>query len=141
MYEFSNINGLQWVGLFSGLLLLVMLALSVNVVIGRNKHRVLLGDGGNPEMAVASRGFGNAAEYIPAAIGMLTLLALTDAPHWLLQTVGGLMLAGRIIHPFGLKATGGMTLPRLIGMVMTWLSLAIGSVSLVWIFIFAQAAN
>lgn len=141
MYDFSNVNGLQWAGLFGGLLLLVMLVLSVNFVIGRNKHRVLLGDGGNLEMAVASRGFGNAAEYIPAAIAMLTLLALTDAPHWLIQIVGALMLAGRIIHPFGLKATGGVTVPRLVGMVLTWLSLSIGSVALVWTFIFAQAGN
>ena len=127
----TAIDSLHWAALFSGALILVLVVLSVHVVIGRNKHRVLLGDGGNPAMSVASRAFGNAAEYIPAGIAALILLALLGYQPWAIHLVGGLMLAGRIIHPFGLKATGGVNPLRVAGMALTWISLIVGAVMLV----------
>ena len=127
----TEIDSLHWAALFSGALILVLVALSIHVVIGRNKHRVLLGDGGNAAMSVASRSFGNAAEYIPAGIAAIILLAQLGYAPWAIQLVGGLMLAGRIIHPFGLKATGGVHPLRVAGMALTWTSLITGAVMLV----------
>jgi uncharacterized membrane protein YecN with MAPEG domain len=70
-----DMTALQAAGLWSGLLILVLLVLSVRVVMTRRRERVILGDGGNEQMIVAARGFGNAAEYTPLAIGALILLA------------------------------------------------------------------
>jgi len=120
---FTDLTPLQVASFWSGLLVLLLVALSVRVVLNRRKHRVLLGDGGVAEMTVATRAFGNAAEYTPAGIGALILLALVGAPAWAVHLVGSAMFIGRLIHPMGVKTTGGVTLPRLLGMVFTWLSL------------------
>ena len=64
-----------WVGLH----LLLLLVLSVLVVRQRQRHRVLIGDEGVPELLRARRAFGNATEYVPAAIAGLAVLAVVDA--------------------------------------------------------------
>ena len=126
-----TMTGVQAAGLWSGLLLLVLIVLSVNVVIGRNRHRVLLGDGGVEPMNVAVRAFGNAAEYIPVGIGALILMALLGAPVWLIHVVGGLLFAGRAVHPFGLSTTGRPKPARLVGMVLTYVALVTAAVDLI----------
>lgn len=126
-----DMTSIQAASLWSGLLILVLLVLSVRVVMGRRKHRVLLGDGGVGDMTLAMRAFGNAAEYIPAAIGALILLAVLGMPAWYVHLMGVLMLAGRLIHPSGLKLTGGVTPARLIGMTLTWTSLLLSALALV----------
>jgi uncharacterized membrane protein YecN with MAPEG domain len=126
-----TMTAVQAAGLWSGLLLFVLIVLSVNVVIGRNRHRVLLGDGGVEPMNVAVRAFGNAAEYIPIGIGALILMALLGAPVWLMHVVGGLLFAGRAVHPFGLSTTGRPRPARLIGMVLTYCALVTAAINLV----------
>ena len=120
---FTTLTSLQVASFWSGLLVLLLVTLSVRVVMNRRKHRVLLGDGGVAEMTIASRAFGNAAEYVPAGIGALILLALIGTPAWAIQLVGGALFIGRLIHPMGIKTTGGVTLPRLLGMMFTWVAL------------------
>lgn len=124
-------TALEVAGFWSGLLLFVLIALSVNVVMGRNRHRVLLGDGGVEPMNVAVRAFGNAAEYIPIGIGAMILMALLGAPVWLMHVVGVLLFAGRAVHPFGLSTTGKPKPARLVGMVLTYAALVTAAVDLV----------
>ncbi len=127
----STLTAVQIAGLWSGLLLVVLIVLSVNVVVSRNRHRVLLGDGGVEPMNVAVRGFGNAAEYIPIGIAALILMALLETPAWLMHTTGGLLFAGRLVHPFGLSTTGRPRPARLIGMVLTYGALVTAAVNLI----------
>lgn len=110
---------LQAAGLWSGLLILLMVLLAFRVVSNRRKHRVLFGDGGVPQVTVATRAFGNAAEYIPVGIGALILLALLGYPLWSVHAVGATLLAGRAIHGFGLSHGKGPGPSRMIGMVLT----------------------
>lgn len=67
--------------LWSGLLIVWLLGLSVLVVMRRRRHRVLFGEGGEAEMTTAVRAFGNAAEYIPPGIGALILLGCWASPR------------------------------------------------------------
>ena len=127
----TDMTAIQASGLWSGLLLLVLIVLSANVVIGRNRHRVLLGDGGVEPMNVAVRAFGNAAEYIPVGIGALIVMALLGAPVWLIHVVGGLLFAGRAVHPFGLSTTGRPKPARLVGMVLTYVALVTAAIDLI----------
>ncbi len=108
--------------LWSGLLILLLVVLSVRVVMGRQMHRVVLGDGGNDDMALRGRVFGNAAEYIPVGLGAMALLVLLGLPAWCLHAVGGVLFLGRILHASGLTA-GKPTPGRLFGMVLTYLAL------------------
>lgn len=112
----------QAAALWSGLLILLLVVLSVRVVIGRQKHRVVLGDGGNDDMVLRGRVFGNAAEYIPLGVGAMAVLVLLGLPAYCIHAVGGVLFLGRILHASGLTA-GKPTPGRLFGMVLTYLSL------------------
>ena len=112
----------QAAALWSGLLILLLVALSVRVVLGRQKHRVALGDGGNNDMALRGRIFGNAAEYIPVGVGALAVLTLLGLPAYAIHAVGGVLFLGRLLHASGLTA-GKPTPGRLFGMVLTYLAL------------------
>jgi uncharacterized protein len=81
----------------------------------------------------AVRAHANAAEYIPAALVGITLLALFDpaTPIWLLHGAGISLTLGRILHAFGLH-TGTLNFGRMMGMVLTWLSYALIGGGLIW---------
>lgn len=112
----------QAAALWSGLLILLLVILSFRVVMGRQKHRVVLGDGGNDDMVLRGRVFGNAAEYIPVGIAALAALTLLGLPAWSLHAVGGVLFIGRLLHATGLTA-GKPTPGRLFGMVLTYFAL------------------
>ena len=117
-----DMTSAQAAALWSGLLLLLLVILSARVVMARQKHRVVLGDGGNPDLVLAGRVFGNAVEYIPVGIAALAILVLLGLPAYAIQGVGGLLFLGRVLHATGLTA-GKPTPGRLIGMILTYLAL------------------
>lgn len=117
-----DMTAAQAASLWSGLLVLLLVLLSVRVVMARRSHRVLLGDGGVAQVTLAGRVFGNAAEYIPAGIAALALLALLGMPAMAIHIIGGLLLAGRVVHAISLsdkRPTAG----RVAGMALTFLAL------------------
>ncbi|MCC6787347.1 MAG: MAPEG family protein, partial [Hyphomonadaceae bacterium] len=69
---------LEVAALYAGVNILILLVLAVLVVAGRRKHKITLGDGNNEAFGRAVRAHGNAAEYIPAGLVGITLLALFD---------------------------------------------------------------
>lgn len=120
----------QAAALWSGLMIVLLVILGVRVALARRGNKVLLGDGGNEAVLLASRVFGNAAEYIPVAIGALLGLSLLGMPAHVLHILGGLLFVGRIIHAAGLS-TRSVTAGRLIGMTLTWLPLLAAGAMLV----------
>ncbi|MDZ4362199.1 MAPEG family protein [Brevundimonas sp.] len=117
-----DMTPVQAASLWSGLLVLLMVLLSIRVVMARRSHRVLLGDGGVAQVTLAGRVFGNAAEYIPAGIGALALLALLGMPALAIHIIGGLLFTGRLVHAISLsdkRPTAG----RILGMALTFIAL------------------
>lgn len=115
--------------LYAALCGLLLIALSLRVVMLRQKLRVSLGDGGQPELQAAIRAQGNFAEYAPMALLLLFLLELTrDAPVWALHLLGAALFLGRAIHAWGVLASAPRSKPkpgRSIGIVMTFAMLLI----------------
>ena len=124
---------LEVAALYAGVNILILLVLAVLVVAGRRKHKITLGDGNNEAFTRAVRAHANAAEYIPAAIAGLALLALFDpaTPVWLLHAAGISLTAGRILHGAGLHA-GKLNFGRMFGMVLTWTSYVLIGGGLIW---------
>ena len=120
----------QAAALWSGLLILLLVILSVRVVLARQKNRVVLGDGGKPELILAGRIFGNAAEYIPVGVAALAVLTLLGLPAYAIHGVGGVLFVGRVLHASGLTA-GKPTPGRLGGMILTYLALIMAGAMLV----------
>jgi len=118
--------------LWAGLSLILLLVLSVRVVRLRRRHAVALGHGDVPELAHAVRAFGNATEYVPAAIGALAVLALVGASPLLVHAGGLMLFTGRLSHAWGLSRSGGASLPRAAGVVLTWLAYIAIAVSLIF---------
>ena len=118
--------------LWAGLHLILLLVLSVLVVRQRQRHKVALGDGGVPELAQAIRAFGNATEYVPAAMVGIAVLAVVEAPPLAIHLTGILLLVGRGLHAFGLSRSGGTSFARAIGVTMTWLAYVFASVALLF---------
>lgn len=114
-----EMTALHAAGFWSGLLILLLVGLAFRVIANRRRHRILFGDGGVQQMTVATRAFGNAAEYIPAGVGALILLALLGYQTWVIHAVGAVLLAGRLIHGVGLSHGKGPGPGRMIGMSLT----------------------
>ncbi|HEX7885327.1 MAG TPA: MAPEG family protein [Phenylobacterium sp.] len=108
--------------LWTGLSLILLLVLGMLVTRQRRKHQVVIGDGGVPALIQAIRAFGNATEYVPAALIALVLLALAGAPPLLIHAIGVLLFAGRVLHAVGLSRSAGASWPRAAGVVATWIS-------------------
>ena len=117
--------------LWSGLLILIFTALTIRVTLNRRQLKISMGDGGNPEMIAVTRAAGNAAEYVPPAVAVLILMALTGCPVWSIHAIGGAFFLGRALHPIGLSATGLPGPGRAGGMILTWLPLILGSLALI----------
>ena len=118
----TSMSSAQAAALWSGVMILLLAVLGVRVAMARRGNKVLLGDGGNAKVLLASRVFGNASEYIPAGIGALAVLAMLGMPALVLHGLGGALSLGRLVHAVSLSDTRP-TAGRVIGMILTWLSL------------------
>jgi uncharacterized protein len=115
----------EWVAVYAGINILILLWLAFMTVGARRSQKVLMGDGGNPIMQRAMRAHANAAEYIPAGLVGLVLLAWLQAtPVWLLHAAGISLTLGRLLHGIGLS-TGERNAGRMFGTLLTWIAFAL----------------
>ena len=114
---------LETAALYVSANIFILLVLAVLVMMGRRKHKIVLGEGANEAFTRAVRAHANAAEYIPAGLVGLVTLALFDpaTPIWLLHAAGISLTLGRILHGYGLH-TGAFNFGRVGGILLTWLS-------------------
>lgn len=109
---------------YAGLLGLLLLGLSAQVVRLRLRHRVGLGTGGVEALERAIRVHGNFCEYVPLSLVLLALLAAAGSvPAAVLHGLAGALVLGRILHAVGLSGSGGPSPARKLGTVLTWLVL------------------
>lgn len=127
-----NFTSAHAAALWSGLLLILLLVLSVLVVRQRRKHRVAVGHGDAPELLQAMRAFENATEYVPAGIGALAVMAAAEAAPLVVHLTGLLLFVGRVIHAVALSRSTSATLGRSLGMILTWTSYVFAAVALVF---------
>lgn len=111
---------------FTALGLLAILN-SIRVVQLRIKYKVSLGDGGHTDLNRAIRIFGNFMEYVPLGLILIAALEFVQAPVWYMHICGALLLMGRILHAMGLLGQGSNP-PRVTGMILTYVMLALSSV-------------
>ena len=110
------------VALYTGLIILLMGILKLNVGRARIKTRTNLGDGGgNDSMVRAIRVQGNAVEDVPVALLGLFALAGVGAPVLVIHVLGAALLAARVLHAVGLGGVSGLGFGRLVGTLGTML--------------------
>ena len=114
--------------LYAGVLGLVFLALSANVIRVRRADKVNLGHEGNVRLERAVRGHANFAEYVPLVLLLMGIAELGDTPFWRLHLLGGLLLTGRLLHAYCFTMTERHFPSRFGGMLLTFIALVAGSV-------------
>ena len=105
---------------------LMLLITAIDTVRQRFRLRVPFGDGADKALISASRSHANLAEHAPIVILMMAFLEMSRSNHIALMAIGALFLAGRAAHIVGLYApmSDKPPLPRSIGVIITWLTLA-----------------
>ncbi len=106
---------------------LLLLITAIDTVRQRIRAQAAFGDAGDARLISASRSHGNLAEHAPIVILLLAFLELSHAWHMGLMAVGALFLFGRVLHIWGLylPASTKPPLPRSLGVIITWLTLAV----------------
>lgn len=118
---------------------LMLLITAIDTVRQRIRSQTAFGDAGDQKLISASRSHGNLAEHAPIVIIMIGLLE-PYANHWGLTAVAALFLFARAMHVVGLYAPVSTRppVPRQIGVIGTWASLAI---LIVWLLLTVVKLN
>jgi uncharacterized membrane protein YecN with MAPEG domain len=103
----------------------LFLWLSLQAVLLRNKHKVLVGDGGHKELAVAIRLHANFMEYVPFTLVLFLFAALAGTPRVLLLIIVVVFTVSRFLHAFIFGDSEKLGPGRTIGMLGTWASIGI----------------
>ncbi len=112
----------------ASILALIALVLAFRVSFGRYKHRVSVGDGGNPDMTALIRTHGNFVEYVPLILILMGILEMSKVNRIMLLIVAVLLIVLRIFHVIGMprrapnffRATGAIGTMVLMGFLAVW---------------------
>jgi uncharacterized membrane protein YecN with MAPEG domain len=110
--------------IFTGLLALMLVGISVRVTILRAKKKIDLFDGGDPELGRALRAQGNFIEYVPMALALMGLVEWMGVRPWVVYVLGIALVIARIAHAWALYTN---SFPgRAVGATTTWIVLVAG---------------
>lgn len=114
-------GGLMVSSIYAGILALLIVYLSLNVIKLRRANKVILGDGGVAQLQNAIRAQGNATEYIPITLILLILLEFSGANVWFVHIGGIAIIVGRLAHAKGLLSENLRY--RVLGMQVTFFTI------------------
>lgn len=122
-------------GLSAAILAALNVMLSLRVVGIRRKEKIAIGDGGSELLLRAQRAQGNLLEYAPLALILLACAEINGVHRLLLALLALVFIAGRIMHPVGMRDSQAPFKMRVMGMQLTLTSmLALSIVNVVWLF-------
>jgi len=105
--------------LYAGALGLVFAGLSLRTLLLRRRLRIPIGDASNPVMLRAMRVHANFAEYAPISLLLLFLVEKSGAPPASVHALGISILAGRLLHAYGVSQVREPYAFRVAGMALT----------------------
>jgi uncharacterized membrane protein YecN with MAPEG domain len=117
--------------LYAGLIALLFLGLSARVILYRRAKRVSLGDGNDPALLQLMRAQANCAEYAPIGLILLALAEAQGAPPLALHSLGMILLAGRLLHAYGISRDPQIMALRVGGMALSLTMIALAGLGLV----------
>jgi uncharacterized membrane protein YecN with MAPEG domain len=109
--------------LYSSLLILFYVFLSLKTIRTRRKTKIALGHDENPQMLRAIRAHSNFSEYVPLSLFAIFLVESNSSNHIFPHLLGLLTLTGRILHAYGISQVKENFNYRVMGMVLTFTSL------------------
>jgi uncharacterized protein len=112
---------------YAALLAVLFLLLSVRVIGWRREQRIEIGHGEDQQLLRRMRVHANFAEYVPFTLLLMALAESMSPPDFLVHLVGLTLLAGRLMHAYGLSQTPHILRYRAWGMTLTFLALGIAA--------------
>ncbi|WP_417483530.1 MAPEG family protein [Maricaulis sp.] len=123
-------TAMQAVALYSGLNILLLLYLAINVSLHRRRAKVSLGVGTDAGLEQACRAHGNGTENLPPALIGLALLGLLGSGTLVIHALGMALTLGRGLHAYGLLTDPGRSFGRVAGTALSWLVLLVSALLL-----------
>lgn len=117
---------------YSALLAIFFVGLSIRTLRLRQRLRIAIGDGGDKTMLRAIRAHGNFAEYVPLGLFLIFTCEAAGAPRMFLHALGVMLLAGRVVHAFGLSRSREVPGSRVAGMALTFACYLLAAAFLLW---------
>jgi uncharacterized protein len=105
--------------IYAAILAVIMIALSSHISMMRAKTNTSILDGGNKDLAVRIRRHGNFVESVPMILLLMALAELDGTGKTWLHASGILLIAGRLLHAYGLQYDKATIIRILGGMAST----------------------
>jgi uncharacterized membrane protein YecN with MAPEG domain len=118
--------------IYAALLGLLMVYLSDQVSRQRKQLGISLGHGDESRLERAVRAHGNFIEYTPMGLILLLLLESEVTYLWMLHLFGAMLLAGRLLHAFGMARPKSRFNGRYWGTALTWIMIASAALANLW---------
>lgn len=113
---------------YAALLGLLFVFLSFRVIGWRRLKSVELGHGEDSELLRRMRVHANFAEYVPFTLLLMAIAESMTAPRPLIHIAGLILIAGRLMHAYGLSQTPHILRLRVGGMILTFTALALSAI-------------
>jgi uncharacterized membrane protein YecN with MAPEG domain len=104
---------------YAALFGLLFVGLSVRTLRLRGKLGIAIGDAGNQQMLRVIRVHSNFAEYVPLALLLIYFTEVQGASARFIHGVCLCLLAGRLLHAYGVSQVNEQLGFRVVGMAMT----------------------
>ncbi|MEY3081025.1 MAG: hypothetical protein RJA94_1010 [Pseudomonadota bacterium] len=118
------------IAIYTPVFALLFVVLSVNVIRTRRREKVGLGAGGNVAVERAMRVHANFSEYVPITLLLLLILEQSGGNILLLHALFVVLLAGRIIHAWGVSQQKENFTFRVSGMILTFTVIMTASIAI-----------
>ena len=106
--------------LYAAIIALLFVLLSVRTLRLRRRFQVAIGPGKEPLLSRAMRVHANFAEYVPIALILMFFLEIVTRNATLIHALGVMLLAGRILHAYGVSQVTENYRYRVSGMALTF---------------------
>jgi uncharacterized membrane protein YecN with MAPEG domain len=120
-------------GLYTGILGLILLFLSMQVSKERLKQKCPIGENGSATLLEAIRRHGNFVEWVPFTLILMAICESNSLASGYLHSVGVLLVLARLMHPLGIKHNEMPPNPlKAIGAGITFLLVFVLSITVIW---------
>lgn len=106
---------------YSALMALIFVVLSVRTLLLRRKLGVGVGDGGDGRLVKALRAHSNFAEYTPICLFLIYLLETVAGAVTTVHIYGIILIFGRSVHAYGISQVHENYRFRVVGMACTFM--------------------
>ena len=116
--------------LYAALLGLLFVSLSTRTILTRRRLGISLGDAGDDSMLRAIRVHSNFAEYVPLSLLLIYFVEIGGASPLFVHALGASVVAGRVLHAYGLGGREERSMFRALGMALTLTPIGIAAIRL-----------